>query len=76
VVEGRTHGSLRRILARGGELRGARAALGGLADKFSDCTEYSKDLVAYGVSGDMAYTVGHERAAIRVDGDPVSIISG
>ena len=48
----------------------ARAALGSLAEKFSDCTEYSEDLIAYGVSGDMAYTVGHERALMRVDGEP------
>jgi ketosteroid isomerase-like protein len=48
----------------------ARAALAGLAEKFSDSTEYSEDLIAYGVSGDMAYTVGHERAAMRVDGHP------
>ena len=48
----------------------ARAALVGLAEKFSDCTDYSYDLVAYGVSGDMAYTVGHERASMCVDGLP------
>jgi hypothetical protein len=48
----------------------ARAALARLAEKFSDCTEYSEHLIAYGVSGDMAYTVGHERASMRVDGEP------
>jgi ketosteroid isomerase-like protein len=48
----------------------ARAALVGLAEKFSDCTDYSYDLVACGVSGDLAYTVGHERASMRVDGEP------
>lgn len=49
----------------------ARTAFTGLAEKFSDCTAYSYDLIAYGVSGDMAYTVGHEHASMRVDGEPV-----
>ncbi len=48
----------------------ARVALGRLAERFSDCTEYAEDLIAYGVSGDLAYTVGLERAAMRVDGEP------
>jgi ketosteroid isomerase-like protein len=48
----------------------ARCAFMGLADKFSDCTAYSYDLIAHGVSGDLAYTVGHERASMRVDGAP------
>jgi len=48
----------------------AQRALVGLAEKFSDCTAYSYDLIAYGVSGDLAYTVGHERASMRVDGEP------
>jgi ketosteroid isomerase-like protein len=48
----------------------ARTALVGLAEKFSDCTDYSYELVAHGVSGDLAYTVGHERTSMRVDGEP------
>jgi len=48
----------------------ARGALIRLADKFSDCTGYSYDLIAHGVSGDLAYTVGHERDTMRVDGRP------
>ena len=47
----------------------AQGALVRLATKFSDCTSYSYDLIAHGVSGDMAYTVGHERASMRVDGE-------
>ncbi|MFY9913666.1 MAG: nuclear transport factor 2 family protein [Nocardioidaceae bacterium] len=47
----------------------ARVALHGLAQEFSDCTRYSYDLIAYGVSGDMAYTVGHECASMRVDSE-------
>lgn len=48
----------------------ARTALNRLAEKFSDCTNYSYDLIAYGVSGDMAYTVGHEHASMRVESEP------
>lgn len=40
-----------------------------LSEKFSDCSAYSYDLIAYGVSDHMAYTVGHERASMRVDGE-------
>ena len=48
----------------------ARGALVGLAEKFSHCTAYSYDLIAYGVSGDLAYTVGQERISMRVDDEP------
>jgi len=48
----------------------ARDSLLRLAEKFSDCTDYSYELIAYGVSGDLAYTVGHERTSMRVDGEP------
>ena len=43
-----------------------------VASRFSDCTAYSFDLVAAGVSGDLAYTVGYERSAASVDGGPVA----
>lgn len=39
-----------------------------LADKLSDCRAYSYDLIAYGVSDDLAYTVGYEHASMRVEG--------
>jgi hypothetical protein len=44
---------------------------GWVASRFCDCTEYSFDLVAAGVSGDLAYTVGYERSSVSVDGGPV-----
>ena len=43
-----------------------------VASRFSDGTAYSFDLVAAGVSGDLAYTVGYERSAAAVDGGPVA----
>lgn len=49
----------------------ARTSFTGLAEKFSECTAYSYGLIAYGVSGDLAYTVGHEHASMRVDDEPV-----
>ena len=41
-----------------------------VADRFSDCTAYSFDLVAGGASGDLAYTVGYERSTRSLDGGP------
>jgi ketosteroid isomerase-like protein len=34
-----------------------------VASRFSNCTAYNFDLVAAGVSGDLAYTVGYERCS-------------
>ena len=42
-----------------------------VASRFSNCTAYSFDLVAAGVSGDLAYTVGYERSSVSIDGGPV-----
>lgn len=42
-----------------------------LASRWSDCTAQSVDIVAAGVSGDLAYTVGFEHTAVSVDGVPV-----
>jgi ketosteroid isomerase-like protein len=42
-----------------------------LASRWSDCTEQCLDLVAAGVSGDLAYMVGFEHIAHSVDGVPV-----
>ena len=39
-----------------------------VASRFSQCTAYSFELVAAGASGDLAYTVGFERADLSVDG--------
>lgn len=41
-----------------------------VASRFSNCTAYSFDLVAAGVSGDLAYTVGYERSTRSLDGGP------
>jgi len=41
-----------------------------LADTFSDCTGYERDIVAAGVSGDLAYTVSHDRMGVSIDGTP------
>ena len=42
-----------------------------VASRFSNCKAYSFELIAPGVSGDLAYTVGYERSSRSVDGGPV-----
>jgi ketosteroid isomerase-like protein len=42
-----------------------------LASRFSDVSDYRLDLVAAGLSGDLAYTVGFERSSLSIDGGPV-----
>jgi ketosteroid isomerase-like protein len=42
-----------------------------LAAHFSDCTSYRFDLVAAGVSGELAYTVGYEHTSTSWDGVPM-----
>ena len=42
-----------------------------IASRFSNCTAFNFDLVAAGVSGDLAYTVGYERGSRSWDGGPV-----
>jgi ketosteroid isomerase-like protein len=42
-----------------------------LASRFSDCTAYRFELIAAGVSGDLAYTVGYEHTSVSIDGVPV-----
>ncbi len=42
-----------------------------VASKFSNCTEYSFELVAADVSGDLAYTVGYEHSKRSLDGGPI-----
>src|SRR5512137_1265377 len=41
-----------------------------VASRFSNSTSYRFELVAAGVSGDLAYTVGYERNTTSVDGKP------
>jgi ketosteroid isomerase-like protein len=48
-----------------------RRAFPWLASLFSNPTAYRFDLVAAGVSGDLAYTVGFEHASVSVGGGPV-----
>jgi ketosteroid isomerase-like protein len=43
-----------------------------LAAQFSDCAAYRFELVAAGVSGDLAYTVGYEHTSVSIDGTPVA----
>ena len=43
-----------------------------LAKRFSDCTSYEFELLAYDVNGDTAYTVGLEHTSTSVDGSPRS----
>ncbi len=43
-----------------------------VASRFSGCTAYNFELVAAGVSGDLAYTVGFERSAVSIDGGPAA----
>ena len=42
-----------------------------LGSRFSDCTAFRFGLVAAGVGGDLAYTVGFEHTAVSMDGAPV-----
>jgi ketosteroid isomerase-like protein len=42
-----------------------------LGSRFSDCTGFRFELVAAGVSGDLAYTVGFEHTSVSMDGVPV-----
>ena len=43
-----------------------------LGTMFSDCTSYGNELVAAGVSGDLAYTVTYENSQVSVEGEPRS----
>ena len=43
-----------------------------LAERFSDCTSYEYEVIAAGVSGDTAYTVGYERTTVSIHGQPQS----
>ena len=42
-----------------------------LGAHFSDCTSYRYELVAAGVSGDVAYTAGYEHTSASWDGVPL-----
>ena len=42
-----------------------------IASRWSDCTDQRVEILAAGVSGDMAYTVALEHTSVSVDGVPV-----
>ena len=42
-----------------------------LGERFSHCTAYRFDLIASGVSGDLAYTVGYEHTSVSWEGVPL-----
>jgi ketosteroid isomerase-like protein len=46
-----------------------------VASRFSNCTAYSFDLIAAGVSGDLAYTIGFEHATRSMDGGPAESVT-
>jgi len=48
-----------------------RQAFHRLATRFSNLTDYRFELVAAGISGDLAYTLGYEHVVFSIDGGPV-----
>ncbi len=42
-----------------------------IGSRFSDCTAYRFELVAAGLSSDLAYTVGYEHISVSMDGVPL-----
>jgi ketosteroid isomerase-like protein len=42
-----------------------------LAEKFTGCESFELEIVAAGVSGDLAYTVGYEHSVAARDGGPM-----
>ena len=51
-----------------GQLRGIFHTI---ASRWSDCTDQRVELLAAGVSGELAYTVELEHTSVSVDGVPV-----
>ncbi len=43
-----------------------------VASKFSKCERFELELIAAGVSGDVAYSVGYEHSTVSRDGGPMS----
>jgi ketosteroid isomerase-like protein len=50
----------------------ARQAFHWLATRFSNLADYRFELVAAGISGDLAYTLGYEHVVFSVDAGPVA----
>jgi ketosteroid isomerase-like protein len=42
-----------------------------VASRFSNCSDYNFEVIAAGVSRDLAYTVGYEHSVRSLDGGPV-----
>ena len=47
------------------------SSFAGCAAGFSNCAAYSFDLIAAGVSGDLAYTTGYEHTSVSWEGVPL-----
>lgn len=47
-----------------------KSAITSVASRFSNCTAYDFEVIAAGVSGDLAYTVGFEPTSVSIDGQP------
>ena len=45
-----------------------------IAGRFSDCSDYDLDIITADVRGDLAYVVCWERAKLRMDGEPRTIV--
>lgn len=43
-----------------------------VASMFSNCESFDLDIIAAGVSGDLAYTVGYEHTKASINGEPKS----
>ena len=43
-----------------------------VASRFTNCTAYDFELIAAGLSGDLAYTVGYEHSTVSRDGGPAT----
>ena len=46
-----------------------------VASRFSNCTAYRFELIAAGLSGDLAYTVGFEHSTRSMDGGPAESVT-
>jgi ketosteroid isomerase-like protein len=53
----------------------ARQVFHWLATRFSNLTDYRFELVAAGVSGDLAYTLGYEHITVSMEGGPVALLT-
>jgi ketosteroid isomerase-like protein len=45
-----------------------------IAARFSDCTDYDVDVITADVRGDPTYVVCWERARLRMDGEPTTLV--